>query len=361
MKKSKMKQYLLGFCFFCLLFLSGKQAKAEEFQFYYQFLNEDQRELYNRIIDAAQTYETEVEVNSLSEAQTEQAYLAVYYDHPELFWLTSGYQYWTDSEESVTGIEMEYNSTWEEKEEQSRQIEAAIQEVFYEIDYGQDTYGKIKSAYEYLINRIDYVADSPYNQDIRSVFLNWQSVCTGYTKAMQVLLERMGIFCTCVRGTANGGHHAWNLVQIDGEYYYVDATWGDPVYLGEEDISSDIDYTYLCCTEEVLFRTHTPEDMAILPECSSELYNYYALNGMYLYSGDRDSIYNYVVGIIQQGGREAVMSFPSEESYFLAKAELLDYGLLDELMNQYLQIWGEDQISFTYETRDQEFVIRIYW
>ena len=232
------------------------------------------------------------EVNSLSEAQTEQAYLAVYYDHPELFWLTSGYQYWTDSEESVTGIEMEYNSTWEEKEEQSRQIEAAIQEVLYEIDYGQDTYGKIKSAYEYLINRIDYVADSPYNQDIRSVFLNWQSVCTGYTKAMQVLLERMGIFCTCVRGTANGGHHAWNLVQIDGEYYYVDATWGDPVYLGEEDISSDIDYTYLCCTEEVLFRTHTPEDMAILPECSSELYNYYALNGMYLYSGDRDSIYN---------------------------------------------------------------------
>ena len=40
------------------------------------------------------------------------------------------------------------------------------------------------------------------------------------------------------------------------------------------------------------------------------------------------------------------MSFPSEESYFLAKAELLDYGLLDELMNQYLQIWGEDADFF---------------
>lgn len=361
MEKSKIKQCLLGICFFCLLFLSGKQAKAEEFQFYYRFLNEDQRELYDRIIDAAYAYETEVEVNRLSAAQTEQAYLAVYYDHPEIFWLTSGYQYWSDMEECVTEIEMAYNTTWEEKEEQSRLIEAAIQEVLYEVDYGQDTYGKIKSVYEYLIQHIDYEEDSPYNQDIRSVFLNWQSVCTGYAKAMQILLERMGIFCTCVRGTANGGYHAWNLVQIDGEYYYIDATWGDPVYLNEEDTSNEIDYTYLCCTQEVLFRTHTPEDMAILPECSSELYNYYMLNGIYLHSGDRDSVYQYVANIIWQGGREAVMSFPSEEQYWTAKMELLEYGLLNELMDQYLQVYGEEQISFTYETRDQEFVIRLYW
>lgn len=361
MRKSKTGQFLLGFCFFCLFLLTGGQTKAEESQFYYQFLNEDQRTLYENIIEAAETYEPEVEVNRLSTAQTEQAYLAVYYDHPELFWLSSGYQYWSDIQENVTGIEMQYNCTWEEKEEQSRQIEAAIQEVLYEVDYGQDTYGKIKSVYEYLINRIDYVADSAYNQDIRSVFLNWQSVCTGYTKATQVLLQRMGIFCTCIRGIANGGNHAWNLVQIDGEYYYVDTTWGDPLYLNDGLADNTIDYTYLCCTQEVLFRTHQPEDPAILPECTSELYNYYMLNGMYLWSGDRDTVYQYMMSVIQQGGREAVMNFPSEEQYTAAKSELLDYGLLDEVMNEYLQFSGDSQVSFTYETRDQELVLRILW
>lgn len=189
MKKAKIS-LLWCACFCCLLFFAGKQTKAEEFQFYYQFLNEDQRELYDDVVEAAQEYEMNVDVDDLSEAQTEQAYLAVYYDHPELFWLSSGYQYWSDIRGNVTQIEMEYNATWEEKEAQNQLIEAAIQEVLYEVDYGQDTYGKIRSVYEYLINRIEYVPDSEYNQDIRSVFLNWESVCTGYTKATQILLQR---------------------------------------------------------------------------------------------------------------------------------------------------------------------------
>ena len=351
----------LGICFFCFFLLNGQQTNAEEFQFYYQFLNEDQRQLYNAVVEAAQTYEENVEVDHLSEAQTEQAYLAVYYDHPELFWLSSGYQYWSDIQDTVTEIEMQYNCTWEEKEQQSQQIENVVQEVLYEIEYGQDTYGKIKSVYEYLINRVDYVSGSDYNQDIRSVFLNWESVCTGYTKATQLLLQRMGIFCTCIRGTANGESHAWNLVQIDDQYYYVDTTWGDPVYLGSSELNDSINYTYLCCTQETLFRTHIPEDPAILPECHSETYNYYMLNGMYLQSGDRDTVYQYVTGVIQQGEREALMNFPSAEQYAVAKAEMLDYGLLDELMSQYLQFSGETEVSFTYEARDQELVFRILW
>lgn len=361
MRRGKKGERLLKLCFLCFFLLLGKQAKAEEFQFYYQFLNEDQRELYENVIEAAKMYAEEVDVNRLSAAQTEQAYLAVYYDHPELFWLSSGYQYWSDGNDHVTGIEMQYNTTWEQKEQQSEQMEVIIQEILYEVDYGQDTYGKIKSVYEYLIDHVDYVAGSDYNQDIRSVFLNWQSVCTGYTKATQVLLQRMGIFCTCVRGIANGGNHAWNLVQIDDQYYYVDTTWGDPLYLNDSGWDGEIDYTYLCCTQEVLFRTHQPEDSAILPECRSEMYNYYRLNGMYLESGDWNSVYQYVIDIIQQGGTEAVMNFSSEEQYTAAKVNLLDYGLLDELMNQYLDLSGERQVSFTYEPRDNELVFRILW
>ncbi len=348
-------------CFFCLLFFAARQTKAEEFLFYYQFLNEDQRELYDNVVEAVREYEPDVDVDCLSEAETEQTYLAVYYDHPELFWLSSGYQYWSDIQGNVTRIEIEYQAAQEEMEAQSQQMEAVIAEVLSEVDYGQDTYGKIKSVYEYLINRIDYVPGAAYNQDIRSVFLNWESVCTGYTKATQLLLQRMGIFCTCVRGTANGENHAWNLVEIDGQYYYVDTTWGDPLYLGASGTGSQIDYTYLCCAQQTLFRTHEPEDPAILPDCSSQRYNYYMLNGMYLQSGDRDTVRQYVSDIIWQGGREAVMNFPSEEQYAAAKSELLDGGLLEELMNQYLQVSGEGEVSFTYETKDQELVFRIFW
>ena len=71
-----------------------------------------------------------------------------------------------------------------------------------------------------------------------------QSVCAGYSKATQYLLEQLGVFCTYVTGkTTEGGNHAWNLVKCNGDYYYVDTTWGDPVFQQEEgeEISRDAD------------------------------------------------------------------------------------------------------------------------
>lgn len=47
------------------------------------------------------------------------------------------------------------------------------------------------------------------------------------------MLKTMGIFSNYVTGNAVGrGPHAWNLFsnKMDGEYYYVDATWDDPSF-----------------------------------------------------------------------------------------------------------------------------------
>ena len=41
-------------------------------------------------------------------------------------------------------------------------------------------------------------------------------------------MEIAGIPCEYVSGYATGGH-AWNLVEIDGEWYHVDTTWDDPI------------------------------------------------------------------------------------------------------------------------------------
>ena len=61
-----------------------------------------------------------------------------------------------------------------------------------------------------------------------------KGVCAGYAFALQYLLMRAGIQSYYVVGYA-GENHAWNLAKIDGEWYYVDATWDDPVYNGSDD------------------------------------------------------------------------------------------------------------------------------
>ena len=72
-----------------------------------------------------------------------------------------------------------------------------------------------------------------------------------------------------------------NLVRIDDSYYYVDVTWGDPVFANqmEGQESTVMNYNYLCCTEEDLLRPHEPDGTVPLPPCTSQAYNYYMLNG----------------------------------------------------------------------------------
>ena len=71
--------------------------------------------------------------------------------------------------------------------------------------------------------------ESEHDQNIARVFWKKQAVCAGYARAVQYLLERLGIPCIYVEGNTIGSSegHAWNIVQIGGQYYYVDATNGD--------------------------------------------------------------------------------------------------------------------------------------
>ena len=60
-------------------------------------------------------------------------------------------------------------------------------------------------------------------------------VCEGYAEAFKLLCDAAGIKCICgeangqkiVNGVAKTAAHKWNLVNIDGKWYYYDATWND--------------------------------------------------------------------------------------------------------------------------------------
>lgn len=63
-------------------------------------------------------------------------------------------------------------------------------------------------------------------------------VCEGYSRAMKVLCDELGIPCVLVSGDSKSyasdtpGAHMWNYVQLDGGWYALDSTWNDPTVSG---------------------------------------------------------------------------------------------------------------------------------
>nr|WP_258176930.1 transglutaminase domain-containing protein [Mycoplasma leachii] len=66
------------------------------------------------------------------------------------------------------------------------------------------------------------------NQNAHSALVKLKTVCTGYAKGLKLILEELGIPCKFIEGQSKreefAAKHAWNLVQIDNEWYHVDPT-----------------------------------------------------------------------------------------------------------------------------------------
>lgn len=354
-----------------LPFLEREISEAEADQFYYySLLGDDEQKAYREIFAGIEEGRNEIYVHLEDPDRGNVVYQYVYMDHPEFFWCdgsskTTSYT----APEAYSVIVPGYTCTGEERERRRQETEAAVQAWLLGIPQELSEYEKIKSVYEQIINTVDYRADAPDNQNIYSVFVGRESVCAGYARATQYLLNRLGIFCTYVTGTVYTGEaHAWNLVKCDGEYYYVDTTWGDPVFLQEESGEAleeivpreEINYDYLCCSDEEFQKTHTLSGDVSYPPCTADTYEYYKMNGMYYEGADADVLETVLQRSIEEKEEKVVMKFSNEEVY-QAAYDILFGGLLEK-QAQYLGRWyGLNQIHYYYREEARANKITIYW
>lgn len=336
-------------------------------KYYYGQLEKDQKQIYQEILQGLMDYEAQIYIHTSDPKEANEVFLFVMNDYPEIFWCdgrTTATSY-EGGPDPYTVLEPVYSYDEEEKEERASVIEAAAGEYLAGIEADATDYEKILYIYEALVNRVEYDQDAPDNQNIYSVFAGERSVCAGYAKATQYLLERLGVFCTYVTGTAwNGQAHAWNLVSCSGDYYYVDTTWGDPVFQAEEggetSVSGHISYDYMCCSEEQLLKTHTPDDTVELPECTKMDANYYVMNGMYYEAYDRERVLENMNQVISEGGNPVVVKFAEEQVYQQAKNDILEQVVKQAAQN--LADWyGLSRVNYQYMDEEKLNKITIYW
>ena len=89
---------------------------------------------------------------------------------------------------------------------------------------------KIVYVYEWIGKHATYDRDymfSSKNQSIYNVFMKHNAVCAGFGKTAAIIFQNIGIEAHAVTGHMNPGDavgHMWNIVKVDGKYYFFDST-----------------------------------------------------------------------------------------------------------------------------------------
>ncbi len=200
------------------------------------------------------------------------------YDNAEVFYLSpkkmylnietttrggnSTYNVYINSGNQANYLTEEFNS-----KEQVNQAIAQIEQVKNHILQNRtgNTYENIKMIHDYLIDTINYDSslekENIYN--IYGALVNKECVCEGYARAFKYLLDVLDIPCVMVIGTGTNSQgetesHAWNYVQLNGNWYAVDTTWDDPVIVGGGTVSETSKYKYFLVGREKIDQDHSP-------------------------------------------------------------------------------------------------------
>lgn len=240
-------------------------------------------ELYLKIEQVIRQHERSFSVgNTVTEEGVRHAIRWVMRDNPDIFWFV--HQYHFDKGNWV--VSFRYRCSPERHAIIQESIDEVVKKDF-QINFVRTLtqLEQVAYVYKWLLTYCNYNTNSAYNQNIDSVFVRRNSVCTGYAKAAQYLFKLLGIESCLVFGRLNNDNedarHCWNIVNIEGHYYHLDVCLGDLVL---EDVLrkagatviqryGEHNYNCFCVSTDEILKTRSIEDLETLPPCDSNLPN----------------------------------------------------------------------------------------
>lgn len=145
--------------------------------------------------------------------------------------------------------------------------ESDINEIEKKLDYIENNVlnknlsqtENIKLAHDYIINNASYDIDKKntgvtnYKSDIAyGPLIQGYGICGGYTDAMELILERLGIESYKI----SSDNHVWNAVNLNNAWYHLDLTWDDPITTNNTPV---LDHSFFLINTKKLLEIETTE------------------------------------------------------------------------------------------------------
>ena len=195
----------------------------------YETLTSDEKKLYDEILSGIEGLRYKIcDEDAYSLEEWAKVYGLVYNQEPQLFYMSGKLKvgklfYLTKDADAINQMQ--------------KSIDASVNKIIQDANGKSSTFDKLKVFHDYLVLNSTFELNgttSDYNSTIYNAFGSGAAQgniqCAGYAKAMQYLCDKTGITCMVVTGeNSEGDSHAWNVVEVDGEWYNLDCTWDDPI------------------------------------------------------------------------------------------------------------------------------------
>lgn len=305
-------------------------------KFYYEKLDGIEKHAYNEIITNIYDMPEEIEVPAINADQLDRVFSAILMDNPDLFFI--GRKCTLSSRMLRTYCAVEYIVTKEEYLSQREEIENKVQEIVADLSDTEDEWQTELEIHDYIVNNCRYELSEPklVCSSVYGILINGYGACEGYSRAAKLLFDEVGIESALVSGISKSydgeeGPHMWNAVKINGDFYYLDCTWDDPVTENGEETKS---YSYFNVTTKMISETHSEFSYNFV--CIETSENYFVKTGRYFEDYNRsyeEKIAGMVTENIKNGDNGIQLGFADKKVCNSAHDDLVENGRIRNIIS----------------------------
>ncbi len=217
--------------------------------FYYDKLSAPNKKVYDELLNGMKSRKTEIAISGEPKIEILQA---LSFEHPELYYVdftnVPFKRFFWGCQANI-----KYKKIYNEEN-----LRGSLNKIISNLQ-SDSTESIIRSLHNYFVKNIKYDSQNVTavdNHNIVGALLYGKAVCEGISKAVQYVLNTLGIDNTVAIGMCENDEHMWNVVNINGFNYHIDVTadinltnksWNKPGYfyylITDEDISKTHQFT----------------------------------------------------------------------------------------------------------------------
>ena len=305
-------------------------------RYFWMQLTEHEKELFALVYTAIDNYQTRLSLprNTYTEQEISRVRFVINEDCPELIQLRLCWYDCDSSTRMATTARMSYNYDRNWGPQRFAAMKPRLTALVEKAALLEDDFERELYIYKNIITMTDYNVESRLTQSADCVFVEGIAVCAGYADSMTLACRMVGIHAftisgyayllydpTVVREWSEANSHAWNAVNIGGNWYFADPTWDDPLPLEGQEIPAtrgeymlyfNLSEAELGETHEIDYRIYAGWDMPVFNAKEDSFFARKLPNAV-VDGHWQEELQAQVDALPAEGNRDVVLIFPTVE------------------------------------------------